>query len=88
MSKVIVESKDCDCTFEVWIKVTFDNIRINKETKQLIFDMKKECRIINTCPVHERQARNGLIKQIKKLEPKASFEAYRDYLLDMNNIIK
>ena len=87
MSKVIISNNKCGCEFEVWIKVTYD-VLINMASGKPVFEMKKECKVLNMCMSHEKEARTGLLKNIKKNENKEFYEAAQEYLLNTNNIIK
>jgi len=87
LSKVIIANNKCCCEFEVWIKVTYDQIRILGREPKALFEFKKECKVLNMCMSHEKEARTGLLKNIKKNENKEFYEAAQEYLLNTNNII-
>jgi len=88
LSTVIIQNNKCGCEFEVWITIIYDMVTIRKKGEKPIYEFQKDCKVLNMCPSHEKDARNGLIKNIKKMENKEFYEAAKEYLLDTNNIIQ
>ncbi|MGZ5551497.1 MAG: hypothetical protein ACXWE7_12000 [Nitrososphaeraceae archaeon] len=82
---ITIQSKDCDCEFSVVIEYFYKS---KEDVLTWNPSFYKDAKLIRICQYHEREARNNVLKKLKKEESKQAYLNAAPLLKDLASEIK